>query len=158
MGRPRKYTEENFWSFLASEDSNGCRVWTGNINNDGYGSMSMAGKFMLAHRVAFILHNKIHITSKDHVCHRCDNPPCCNPAHLFIGNAAINMQDMWNKKRHTRPTGERNNHAILNEQKVIEIRRRYAAGEGTLGTLAKEYGVGIANVGMVVRRATWKHI
>ncbi len=158
MGKHRKYTQETFWNFVGPKNDEGCMCWTEKATEDGYGALSLYGKSCLAHRIAFMLHHKIPISPTQHVCHKCDNPPCCNPEHLFLGNASINMQDMWNKRRHVRPVGETNNHAVLTKEKVIEIRAKYSAGGIGQVALGKEYGVSQANIGCIVNRHTWTHI
>ena len=82
----------------------GCWEWTGIRNREGYGiyNMSNLTRSRLAHRISFALH--IGPPLKDSkVCHHCDNPPCVNPSHLFIGRDEDNVRDMWEKKRSFTP-------------------------------------------------------
>lgn len=97
MSKPHNYaTPEKFWARVARSD--GCWLWTGGTGPRGYGVVRYQGAAFRAHRLAWILtHGPI--PEGLFVCHHCDNPPCCNPAHLFLGTGADNMRDMANKRR-----------------------------------------------------------
>jgi HNH endonuclease len=82
---------------------NGCWVWTGRVNHKGYGKTSWQGKDKRVHRI-FYEHHHGPIPEGLQVCHRCDNPPCCNPDHLFAGTALDNEWDKIAKGR--RPMGQ----------------------------------------------------
>lgn len=82
-----------------STQANGCRVWTGRVNHKGYGQTSWNGKEAKVHRVIYE-HFHGEIPTGNHVCHSCDNPPCCNPDHLFCGTAVENEHDKIAKRRH----------------------------------------------------------
>jgi len=91
-----------------------------------------------------------------HVLHKCDNPICVNPAHLFLGTNADNAADKVAKGRQTK--GSDIVHSKLSEETVREIRRRYALGTTSQYKLAKEYGVTQSNVSRLVNVTRWKHI
>ncbi len=79
----------------------GCLVWTGNRDAKGYGRLRRSGangEYVGAHRAAWEVANG-RIPSGMYVCHRCDNPPCCNPAHLFLGTPLDNVRDCVEKGR-----------------------------------------------------------
>lgn len=94
--------EDKFFSYVGDIDrSTGCILWIGTTNKDGYGIISTEtrkGKTLLAHRASYELMIGS-ITNSLHVLHKCDNPPCINPSHLFLGTQEINMKDMATKKR-----------------------------------------------------------
>lgn len=78
--------------------SNGCIVFTGCRDANGYGILGVGKKYFKAHRVAWQLTNG-QIPEKLFVCHTCDNPPCINPEHLFVGTALDNNRDKSQKGR-----------------------------------------------------------
>lgn len=140
-----------------------CWPWTGGRNQDGYGLWTdhryTPRRTWSAHRLVWELFNDAPISDDLQVCHTCDNPPCVNPAHLWIGSATDNAGDKvfkgrWRGGDHR---GERNGHARLVEEQVIEIRRRVAAGE-TQAALALEFGVHVMTISQLVRRLTWRHV
>ena len=83
----------------AADQDNGCRIWTGATDQDGYGLVSIGGRLYRAHRVSYANSHGTDPGDK-FVCHRCDNPPCINPAHLWLGSNADNLRDMARKGRH----------------------------------------------------------
>ncbi len=99
-------TELEFWAQVEIGKQNECWPWKLCRNKKGYGIVQWLGKITRAHRVAFSIHNSKPL-SKAHICHHCDNPICCNPAHLFEGNILLNNQDMWSKGRGKIPAGRK---------------------------------------------------
>lgn len=104
-------TIERFWAKVNRTTENDCWTWTGGTRGDGerlYGKITVKGRALSAHRFSFELHNgPIPDAPGAHgscVCHRCDNPLCVNPAHLFLGSHLVNMQDKKAKGRHTGAT------------------------------------------------------
>ncbi len=88
-----------FWRRVRqSNGPDACWIWTGALHRQGYGSIKVDKATALAHRVSWLLcHGEMPAQC---VCHRCDNPPCVNPSHLFLGSYADNMRDMTLKGRH----------------------------------------------------------
>lgn len=141
--------DERFWANVDNSDAEGCWEWVGYINHAGYGLHGVDGTQVRAHRYSYELH-KDPIPEGHFVCHRCDNPACVRPGHLFAGTHADNMADMVYKGRHSH---------TLSEGDVLEIRRRYVKGERPTQTeLAEEYGVGHSQIGRIVRGEAWTHI
>lgn len=139
-------------AFLAAHVSaGGCWIWPGWTDRDGYGRAKLRGKTAIAHRVAYTLtHGTIPVGLE--VLHRCDNPPCCNPAHLFLGTQQTNCTDAKAKDRHAR--GERNGGAKLTADQVIAIR---ADGRRQID-IAANYGVRQTTVSEIKQRHRWSHL
>lgn len=97
---------KRFWSKVTIGEPDACWVWTGCRAKDGYGRLTRDGKSHTAHRIAWGFSNGP-IPDGMHVLHRCDFPPCCNPAHLWIGTNADNVRDKTAKGRNNSPTGDR---------------------------------------------------
>lgn len=126
---------------------NGCWEWTASRDTGGYGAFGIDGKLKRAHRVAFEL-TKGAIPDGFCVLHRCDNPGCVNPAHLWVGTVADNMADKAAKGRIS---------AKLTESGVVAIRRAYERGGVSQQQLAQEYSVTQTLISHIVNRTIWRH-
>lgn len=136
---------------------NGCWNWTGSrMNRSWHGQWrNSAGEHEMVHRAAWRMFVGP-IPDGMFVLHRCDNPVCLNPSHLFLGTQTDNMNDMWLKKR-ARPRallGSRHGGAKLTEDKVLEIRKSILSGI----ELAKIYGVSPTTICDIRKRRIWNHI
>jgi hypothetical protein len=139
----------------------GCWEWqrciqktmSNNKAKKGYGMIAIEGRIVLTHRLAWEVFRGP-IPYKMLVCHHCDNPPCCNPSHLFIGTVKDNSRDCKQKKRH--PRGESHGGAKLTKQDVKEIRCRYKGMYGEMELIAKEKEVNVATIRKILRGETWK--
>jgi len=159
----RKYTSiplaDRFWPKVdKSGGPDSCWPWiAGKVGGTGYGKIQgeggASGPHLRAHRVSWELSNGP-VPDGKRVLHRCDNPPCCNPAHLFLGTDADNQHDMRAKGRFVPKMGEQHYYAKLNEHQVQEIRR----DPRTLREIAADYGLGQNSVSQIKRRITWKHV
>jgi hypothetical protein len=138
---------------------NGCWEWTGGRNRNGYGKLKIAAKERLAHRVAYEAANGP-IPPGLFVCHSCDNPPCVNPAHLWLGTPADNTADMVRKKRYFNwrglRSGEDNPKAKLSNADVLEIRQ--LRGLETQRSLGRRFGVGADVVCRIQKGLAWAHV
>lgn len=140
---------ERFWSKVAIGTEDECWSWLGGKTMDGgYGTFSINYRMWVAHRVAWIL-TRGQIPDGLSVCHKCDNPGCVNPYHLFLGNNVDNCVDSARKGHKTKK---------LTEDEVLEIRGRYAAGGVLQQDLAYEFGVSPALIGKIVHRDIWTWI
>lgn len=122
-----------------------------------YGVVSLASGDIAAHRLSWKTFIGP-IPDGKRVCHSCDNPPCVNPDHLFIGTALDNNRDAWEKGR--RCWGEDHPKAKLTTKAVLEIRRIFKPWDKERGVrpLAKRFGCSESIVAAVVKRRRWKHI
>ena len=147
---------KNFWRRVQKTDT--CWLWQGSFMEQGYGKLSTHTSYMSAHRVSWVIHYGP-IPEGLFVCHKCDVRACVRPDHLFLGTQADNLADMRRKGRQgkTGLRGERNGRALLTEEQVLVIRRRFAAGEGCY-SLGLEYGVSDTTIGAVVSRQNWRHL
>lgn len=98
--------KERFWSRVLLPNADGCMEWTGAVMSSGYGSMWIGDKKELAHRVAMFLITGEWPPSGLYVCHRCDNPLCVRPDHLFIGTPLDNNIDKIRKGRYRNGTSD----------------------------------------------------
>ena len=145
-----KTLEERFW---AKVDKGGeCWVWTAAKKHDGYGIIGVGGKdggVIRAHRLSAKWAG-MEIEGRC-VLHRCDNPSCVNPDHLFLGTPADNMADRKTKGRYN------GTNAKLTAEQVAAIRVRRSAGERTMA-LAEEFGVGQRQIYYVCSGQNWGHV
>lgn len=158
--RNQKPVAERFWSSVRKSD--GCWEWEGYRKN-GYGSMRVAGKNDYAHRISWLI-NFGEYPGDLCVLHRCDNPGCVRPDHLFLGTRKDNSIDAARKGRNAaqrRPEirrGENGSMVKLSESEVRAIRAEYAAGIGTYQEIAERYGVEKSTIGKIVNRQLWAHV
>lgn len=145
--------EQRLLRDLIRGEDDECWLWTGHLNSKGYGQFSWSGSQPLAHRTAWMLWVG-DIPPGAMVCHRCDVPTCCNPTHLYVGDAATNAADAVRRGRST--AGDRHPRRKLASGDVAEIRRRYAVGDVYQRELAVEYGVTTHQVWRICRGLQWK--
>lgn len=132
----------------------GCWNWTAGKHPKGYGHIRSGGKIKAAHRVSYEIHCGT-IEDGLHVCHRCDNPACINPDHLFLGSNVDNMADKIAKGRQSRLHGADNGKAKLTDTAVRAIR---AAKGIPSSELANKYGVNRSQIWLVRTGKRWTHI
>jgi hypothetical protein len=155
--------ETGFWGKVdRSGGPDSCWNWTAALNQNGYGvwggNRKIGLKSGIAHRAAWVL-TYGPIPDGMFICHHCDNPPCCNPAHLFLGTPQDNMDDMDRKGRRvsvSRPA-DLNPNAKLTWDDVREIRRLYRRGVRGCGSkvLAERFGTTHQSVLAIVNNRQW---
>jgi hypothetical protein len=190
----RRPLEERFWEKV---DKNGpimpgmstpCWVWTASRDGCGYGLIGLGdGTVGKANRVSYEMHHGP-LGENECALHRCDNPPCVRPDHLFKGTQKVNAddreakgrlvhysgEDHWTKHKpecvargdkqgfrvhpERAPMGERNRHAVLTGEQVRAMRKEHKETGVNYLVLAKKYGVTPATAGKAIRRETWKHL
>jgi len=154
-----------YWQRAGRPDDRGCWPWAGSRHKiSGYGVACLykaphrygLGRCDTAHRLAWVVHCGPLAPGRC-VLHHCDNPPCVNPDHLFLGSLADNAFDRDRKGRTARgecvgrPTA-------LTRQSVVAIRGAYATGDTTYSRLAERFGVSISQVHRVVKREQWQYV
>ena len=156
-------TFEKFISNIAHGE-NGCWEWKAGLFSNGYGQFRIGKKKYRAHRLMWsFIHGEI--PDGRIICHRCDNPKCCRPSHLFIGTNRDNARDRDSKGRGARGKnprkgrkGENNHQSKLNRYSVTVIREKWEQGEHTQRELAESFGVSKSQIANIVKKRSWRHI
>ena len=148
-----------FWTLVHVGNPLICWPWKGSRDGKGYGRL-LRPKYLKnkgAHRIAYAL-TFGNIKSGLHICHRCDNPICCNPFHLFEGTQKDNIQDAANKGRINKPVGDQNPSSKLTESQVLEIRALYHRNKISQRELARRFHISQRQIWGILRRKAWSHI
>lgn len=176
---------ERFWGKVNIKGEHECWEWLAACSGDGYGTIKIGSKVYGAHRLSYILSTGEDIESFQ-VLHKCDNPICVNPSHLFKGTHADNMADRNAKGRQAKgessgprlypwrmarginnghytmpektPRGERHKLAKITSKDVEEIRSLYAKKKLSQTQIGVMYGITQMNVSRIILRKTWAHI
>jgi len=149
-------TSEQFWPKVdRTTTPDGCWPFTGCLDKDGYGRFKVNGRHRRAHHIALELVGFVIPFEGLVVRHTCDNPPCCNPAHLRIDTKPANVADRDAKGRQA--SGESNGRAKLRQQDVDEIRRLYAAGGISQRALARQFNVHCTTIRDILIGKIWQH-
>lgn|SRR5574343_323797 len=152
-GRKKTTLEVRFWEKVQKTD--GCWLWTAGHNGLGYGTFRIGQARDYAHRVSWRLSGRETTPGMD-LCHRCDNPACVNPDHLFEGTRGDNMRDASRKGRLR--TGPGNPQTKLSMFEVFCMRNAWAMRELSQNQMARMFGVTQSCVSDVVNFRTWKLI
>lgn len=129
----------------------GCWYWTGKCTPRGYGVIEIDKRAKLVHRVMY--RQYISDPGDLSVCHKCDNPCCVNPNHLFLGTHTDNMQDMVKKGRRRPTTGEDNPKSKLTICDVMKIRSYRGVPHSDI---AYAFGVSRSTISSILTYRTWK--
>ncbi len=165
----KKYLKERLLRYTVKTKT--CWIWKGSVwNNNGYGRLSISNKSVGAHRISYSIFIG-DIPKGMFVCHKCDNPLCVNPDHLFLGTPADNSNDMVIKNRqakglrsgrYTHPEatirGEKHYANKLTEKQVIEIRKIYDSGKLNTKELGRKFNVNSKTIWWIGKRLRWKHV
>jgi hypothetical protein len=147
----KKGTAEYFWSRLDGDNINECWNFHGATTNFGYGKLTFNKQWWMSHRLAWTLVNGP-IPENMWVLHRCDNPSCCNPQHLFLGTYQINVTDCVLKERNAR--GEKHGRSKLTVAEVRHIKLSNLPG----AALSEMYKIAPGQISAIRSGKKWKHI
>ena len=144
-----------FQTRLKSTENN-CMEWTGQKLPKGYGHVKIRGKKIQTHR--YVLSKKLGRSIGEGMCalHTCDNPPCCNPDHIWEGTNQENVDDKIKKGRGAIVKGEKHGCSKLTEDMVIEIKQ--AGRTISQRKLATEYGVSSTIIYKILKGVLWSHV
>jgi HNH endonuclease len=143
--------ETRFWKHAGRGDDADCWEWRSHRTKDGYGTFWNGERRANRNPVTVLAHRWAYerfigpIPDGEYVCHRCDNPPCVNPAHLFAATQHSNVRDCIAKGRH------RNGRGFLTDAQIAEVRAQYRGEYGDRARLAHQYGVTSKVIGSIVR-------
>ena len=149
-----------FWASVKNATPSECWEWQGSINHAGYGRWRKTGPLQdeMAHRLSWRIHRGC-IPKGLCVCHHCDNPPCVNPDHLWLGTRAMNNRDRAQKGRSHGPLimlrGEKSPNAKLTAEDVKVIRSMHKPNEFGYLRLGRIFGVSKAAIHQIITRNTW---
>ena len=143
-----------FAKVFVPKGPNACWEWTASKCKDGYGLFSVNGKLTNAHRFSYQFFCG-EITGKMFTCHKCDNPGCVNPKHLFLGTPKDNMLDKVKKNRQAK--GSKNGKSKLKENDILEIRKMLNSGS-TGREIAKQFGIHPSIITRIKHGGIWSHV
>ena len=153
-----KPLEERFWSrVVKGRQQSDCWKWDAGTDVNGYGWIGDGkGRLTKAHRVSWTIHRG-EIPIGMQVNHHCDNPPCANPDHLYLGTQVDNIMDMVVRGRQGNHKGSRNGRSRVDEMDVAAIRILRSRGMPNL-TIARSFGISKGTVSHICTRITWSHV
>lgn len=149
--------EIRFVKRIKIQEGNKCWLWTGKPKggNNNYGSFYIEGKAWLSHRASY--HLFVGLIGDKHVLHKCDNPLCVRPSHLYLGSHSDNMRDMRNKHRWQPMRGSQHGMAKLTEYDVKRIKKLLSNGVSGV-TIATQFSVSKHMISKIKTGKNWRHI
>lgn len=156
--------EDLFWSYVdknsQANNPDDCWTWIAGKDRDGYGAFALSQhKKVKAHRYSYLL-TYGDLPSNMHVCHKCDNPTCVRPDHLFLGTDADNIKDMMDKQRNVVLRGSKSGRAKLTEDQVEEVKKFIGilSPKELAEKFSEKYNVAKGTIDNITYNRTWKHI
>jgi hypothetical protein len=147
---------DRFWAKVNIKEPSQCWLWTGSVCPDGYGVATINKQHKRTHRISWELTHGT-IPKGKSVLHKCDNPPCVNPTHLFLGTQQDNITDMDAKGRRGSAIGVNNGKSKLTETDIVTIRSLHK--QGMVGTkIAAQFNVHNSAIYKILNGVNWKHI
>lgn len=153
---PERVTEDRFWSKV--DKSSDCWNWTASKGRFGYGVFGIGhSKTVLSHRFAW---SEVNGPIQEGVCvlHKCDNPSCVRPDHLFLGTVADNNLDKMSKGRCPDRAGEKNNRAKLTQGQVDTMRRLWATGRYSRAQIASTFSITSTYAKRIIDGKRWREV
>lgn len=164
------FSEKDLKRFWSKVDKSGdCWLWIGGKSR-GYGQFNLKNKNYFSHRLSYMLHIGL-IPKGLLVCHKCDNRPCVNPSHFFLGTIQDNLFDMRSKGRQAKgdthgsrthpesvPRGEKNVGAKLKDCDITKIRSIYSQWRTPHRIIGEMFGVSRPIITRIISRDRWKHV
>jgi len=144
-----------FFEKVSPPNKNECWEWL-YVGKGRYGKFSLHGKKFQAHRLSYFIYNGYMPKKDEYVCHKCDNPKCVNPDHLFLGTQQDNMDDMVSKGRSPNNHGDRNPRATLSQEDVDRMRLMYKNGM-TRMEISSIFNTTETTTHNILSGRTWSH-
>ena len=147
-----------FWKRVQKQEEDICWNWEGILDDNNYGIVKCNGVHVGAHRISYTIH-KGPIPTGLSVLHKCDNPSCVNPNHLFAGTRKDNNKDRDSKNRQAK--GERQGHAKLTKDIVLLLRKEFSEKDPKMGDYektAQKYNVTSESIRQAIIGYTWHHL
>lgn len=150
-----KNTIKNVWEKINKKSEDECWEWKGYTDKNGYGRIMINHITYRAHRIAYELtHGSI--PKGLYVLHHCNNPPCCNPNHLYAGTQKDNMKQMIVDGHSC--VGEKHPMGKLRGEDILKIKKLYSTGRYTLKEIGIMFGTSDKNIHLIKSNKRWKHI
>lgn len=147
--------QDRFWKYVNKKDEENCWEWTGHRNGLGYGTFTVKNTTrVLAHRFSYKI-NKGEIPKGYLVLHSCDNPPCVNIKHLWLGSDLDNAHDRDKKGRQAPSSGESNGNSKLTWDDVARMRGMQSSGCYSLAELGRIFHVSDSMAGRIIKNKAW---